>query len=234
MFLLGRNIPIKKKMRLQSGSNILASIEIFSQVPGDFFVADSKDLVPLSFLELSADFNHRGPRLLLLRLASPLLYSPCGPSIWLPQLCLHQLLFLPWVFTACEPGFSVDHTFSRMLWRPSVLALMTTKSVLVPSLSPRLHVQGSTWLLGPPQPPKTLATMCPTSLPRSQLPLTQHQGVLWIPPAPFPPLQPLNLWSPILFASQSPTLPLSLASEAPGPPPSLLFTVTAWLRPPSP
>ena len=139
----------------------------------------------------------------------------------MPQLCLHQLLSLPWVFTACEPGFSVDHTFSRMLWKPSVLALTTTKSVLVPSLSPRLHVQGSTCLLGPPQPPKTLATMRPTPLPRSQLPLTQHQGVSWIPPAPFLPLQPLNIRSPIIVCIAEPHLPLSLASEAPGPPPSL-------------
>ena len=101
MFLLGRKILIKKKkMCLQSGSNILASIEIFSQFSGDLFVADSEDLVRLSFLELSAEFNHRGPRLLL-RLSSPLFYFPSRslhlvapalpPSAPVPSLGLYSL-----------------------------------------------------------------------------------------------------------------------------------------------
>ena len=58
---------------------------------------------------------------------------------------------------------------------------MMTKSVLVPSLSSGLHIQGSSCLLGPPQPPKTLATMHRTPLPHSQLPLTQHQGAVETP-----------------------------------------------------
>lgn len=171
MFLLGRKILIKKKKcaynlaptfwpLLKFSLNFqVTSLLLIPRILSIFLFLSSQQS---STTEDPASFSWGSPH--------PSSIPPLGPTIWLPQLCLHQLLFLPWVFTACEPGFSVDHTFSRMLWKPSVLALTTTKSVLVPSLSPRLHVQGSTCLLGPPQPPKTLATMRPTLSPAPSCP----------------------------------------------------------------
>ena len=93
---------------------------------------------------------------------------------------------------------------------------MMTKSVLVPSLSSGLHIQGSSCLLGPPQPPKTLATMHRTPLPHSQLPLTQHQGVSSTPLPPFPSLQSLNIRSPIIVYIEEPRCPVIICIERAG------------------
>ena len=165
----------------------------------------SKDLVPLSFLDLLAELNHREPCLLLLRLSSPLLYSP--------SLSLHLVApavspSAPVLFRGSLQFVNLDSLWTMLspgcFWKPSIIASTTTKSVLVPSLSPGLHIQGSTCMLGPPWPPKTLATMHRTPLPHSQLPLTQHQGVSSTPPTPFPPLQPLNIRSPVIVYIEEP------------------------------
>ena len=176
----------------------------------------SKDLVPLSFLDLLAEFNHRGPCLLFLRLSS-LLYYPSwslhlvapalSPSAPVPFPGSLQFINLDSVWTILSPG---------CFWKPSILALMMTKSVLVPSLSSGLHIQGSSCLLGPPQPPKTLGTMHRTPLPHSQLPLTQHQGVSSTPLPPFPSLQSLNIRSPIIVYIEEPRCPVIICIERAG------------------